>query len=116
MVAKSTNLITRLRVLGDRRGLSASLFCILIVSVTAALFSRNNQFSSFYHPDEGTKAAQILERARNYRHPQLLLESVEVALKVSGSHPPQDLDGVRQVILTGRNVSAVFAVLTVVSF
>jgi len=50
--------------------LSAGLFFF-----SASAFSQNNKFPVYYHPDESTKADQLLRNQRNFNHPQLMLEA-----------------------------------------
>lgn len=90
--------------------------CVAILLAAVFLYSRQNNFSSFYQPDEFEKARQLVTHKRLYLHPQLLLEGTELALQISGQRPAANVAGVRQVILTGRWVSAVFAGLAVTAF
>ena len=90
--------------------------CLGIFLSAVLLYSRQNNFSSVYHPDEYLKGIQLLTNKRLYLHPPLLLEGTELGLKISQQQPAADKIGVRQVILTGRWVSAVFAALSVVAF
>ena len=92
-----------------------TLFCLAAFLGSVFLYSRNNNFSSFSHPDEALKAAQIVEKKRLYLHPQLTFEATEVALKFSRSRPTATLEWDHQVILAGRWMSALFAGLTVVA-
>lgn len=87
----------------------------LVISVGAfagSLFLnvRHNTFPYGYHPDEPSKARQILSPVgfRNFLHPQLLLEVTQRALNWSGA--TRDIQGVTEL---GRWVSAVFAAVGV---
>lgn len=73
------------------------------------LFQLHNDFPSFDHPDERTKAAQLRDNDRNYNHPQLMLEA---ALQVLPPlMPDADADGI---VKQARTVSAGFAAGTAV--
>src|SRR5712692_1733644 len=85
------------------------LFCLAVLFGSVFLYSRHNDFSSFFHPDEPSKAVQILRNTRTYLHPQLMLEATELALKLSGKAPELTVTGRREVTVTGRWVSALFA-------
>lgn len=67
------------------------------------LYTRHNTFPAAYHPDEGSKADQILSDDRNFNHPLLMLEA---ALWVMDYNPPQDREAVVQ---AGRWTSAYLA-------
>jgi MFS family permease len=80
-------------------------FILLIAIGTSLLayplFSRHNDFPVHYHPDEWSKARQLLDPDgdRNFNHPLLMLRAAEFF------HPPIDRD-IRQVVLDGRDTSA----------
>ena len=96
-----------------RRGIEyavVALFCCVLFASCFFLYTRHNNFSPNFHPDEPTKGVQILLQSRNHRHPHLLLEGTEVALRLFGlARTP------RNVMLTGRGVSAAYAALAVVA-
>ncbi|HEX8312834.1 MAG TPA: glycosyltransferase family 39 protein [Chthoniobacteraceae bacterium] len=69
-----------------------------------ALFTRDNAFPFQYHPDEHTKVRQILDGTRNLRHPLLLLNTTDFAVRVA--HVPADE---QRGAVTGRWVAAIFA-------
>src|ERR1700723_500246 len=68
------------------------------------LNTRHNSFPYGFHPDEPSKADQILSGYRNFLHPQLMLEVAQHAL--NWSRTPRDIQGATEL---GREVSAVFA-------
>ncbi len=68
------------------------------------LNTRHNSFPYGFHPDEPSKADQILSGYRNFLHPQLMLEVAQHAL--NWSRAPRDIQGATEL---GREVSAVFA-------
>jgi hypothetical protein len=93
--------------------IAVTLFSLVALLASVFLYSRNNDFSSFFQIDEPLKAAQILKNVRLYLHPQLTLETTDLALKLFRDPSKQNLDEGRELILMGRWVSAIFAGLTV---
>ncbi|MGC3988792.1 MAG: glycosyltransferase family 39 protein [Chthoniobacteraceae bacterium] len=85
----------------------ASGLALFVLCLT--LFTRENRFPYFYHPDEPDKVDQIINGKWNFHHPVLLLDTVAGATKAVGATTPQ------QVVETGRWVSATFCALTVVA-
>jgi hypothetical protein len=88
------------------------------------LFTRANTFPHEYHPDEPGKGTQVVEGRRNYRHPQLLLETSTLLSHARGElaglprRPkvaalPDGRDRVQRAVETGRDVSAAFAAAAV---
>jgi hypothetical protein len=74
------------------------------------LYTRNNTFTFKYHPDEQSKTRQIIEGTRNFNHPQLMLETTHLVVRLLGVAPkPQS------VVEVGRWVSAGFAAMAVVA-
>src|SRR5205085_9975284 len=92
------------------------VYCIVLFFGSVFLYSRANDFSSSFHPDEPGKAKQILEHKRTFKHPQLLFETIELALKFSPPTPAANYEGWRRITLVGRWVSVIFAGLAVVAF
>lgn len=87
------------------------LTVILIVLGGLWLYTSHNDFPYYYHPDEPVKVKQLIRGEWNFHHPLLLLESVELARKISGAgNDPQ------RVVEIGRWVSALFAVIGVLAF
>jgi hypothetical protein len=76
------------------------------------VYSRHNNFPDTYHPSEPSKGRQLLESPStwNFRHPLLLMESGNVALRFF-----DEPGSVREALLIGRRVSAVFAAMAVVA-
>ena len=69
-----------------------------------ALFTHDNGFPYQYHPDEHSKVRQILTGERNLRHPLLLLNTTDLAVRMtSGPRTEQS------VAVIGRCVAAAFA-------
>lgn len=101
-----------------RRLLAAGVL-VAVFWFTYRLYSAHNDAPYWYHPDEESKAQQILNLpywidgvpGRNYKHPQLLLEATE--LWVYFAKTPADR---QQIVEAGRHVSAVFGALAVVTF
>lgn len=91
---------------------AAVAFSFFLAAVCLVLYTRNNDFTYNYHPDELSKISQIRSEGerRNLNHPMLLLEASHWASKWLGS--PTDRQAV---VETGRLVSAVFAVGTAVA-
>jgi hypothetical protein len=97
---------------GNRRGLlllvlwlgGLLLFCLW-------MNTRYNDFPLFFHPDEPSKASQIVTQQWNFRHPQLLLNSTRVMAAVVGAG-----ENWQKIAEAGRWVSAGFAAGAVVLF
>lgn len=69
-----------------------------------ALYTRHNDFPSFYHPDEPGKARQIITGDFNFNHPMLLLQTTRMIAAIQGIPlTPQP------VTEAGRLASAIFA-------
>ncbi len=71
--------------------------------VGLALFTQANRFPSAYHPDEPSKARQVIEQEYNFHHPMLMLSTATLAARFSGAG-----DSVERVTIAGRWVSASF--------
>jgi len=75
------------------------------------LYTRHNDFPCFYHPDEPSKAAQIIKNEYNFNHPLLLLQTTRLISWVRQS--PRTRQPVAQ---DGRTASALFAAGAVACF
>ncbi|MEO7933963.1 MAG: glycosyltransferase family 39 protein [Chthoniobacterales bacterium] len=84
---------------------------LLFAVVGLWLNTRQNHFPFYYHPDEVKKVDQILSGERNFNHPLLMLNVVELAWKAQGS--PADR---QRVVELGRETSAVFCVIGTLAF
>ncbi len=81
---------------------------------SAHAFSQNNRFPVYYHPDEGTKADQLIGNHRNFNHPQLMLEAAiwladarGIDLEQLQSERRFRRDGMHQeLVFLGRDTSA----------
>lgn len=82
----------------------------LVIGISAYwLFSQNNDFpEQHYHPDEMSKADQIIGGQRNFRHPQLLLELAELR-QDWWSIPKRP----QEIVIAGRDASAFLAATAV---
>ncbi len=98
----------------DSRPISALnvLGCLGLIGLCVWFYTRNNDFPIEFHTDEAGKVEQILSPTgqRNFRHPQLLLESTQLATAWLGTRRQPD-----DVVLVGRWVSAAFATGAVVA-
>ncbi len=74
------------------------------------LFTRNNDFPVGYHPDEASKAWQLLDPRghRNFNHPLLMLRAAE-CFNLWWQPGPE----VRDVVIAGRHVSALLSAIAV---
>ena len=90
---------------------SLGLWMLLFAVLGFWLNTRQNHFPFYYHPDEVKKVNQILSGERNFNHPLLLLNTVELAWKFACR--PTDRQAVVEI---GRNVSAGFIVLGTLAF
>ncbi len=79
-------------------GLSLAFALLALWSYTQA-----NTFPASYHPDEPSKARQIIEGEFNFHHPMLMLSAAKVAVAITGAS-----DDVQRVTEVGRWVSATF--------
>lgn len=68
------------------------------------LTTRHNNFPSFYHPDEPSKARQVIEGDFNFNHPLLLLQTTRVLAIFTRAPATQ-----QAMTETGRLASAFFA-------
>ena len=80
------------------------LAALILFVASFTLFTQQNQFKFFYHPDENGKVEQIQRGQWNFNHPMLMLNVAEVAASATGP-----LDNSQRVAQIGRTVSAVFA-------
>jgi hypothetical protein len=88
--------------------MKAGLLAAALFSFSLALFTRHNDFSYRYHPDEGGKVEQILSGKWNFHHPALMLSATNLATRVFNV-PNQN----QAIAVAGRWVSAAFAALAV---
>ncbi len=77
---------------------------LVIFALSAGIFLRHNDFPSFYHPDEPSKARQVIEGEYNFNHPLLLLQATRVIALAEGVEMRQ-----QSVTEAGRTASALFA-------
>lgn len=84
--------------------LRVGLMAAAIFLGTLVLHTRHNDFPYNYHPDEHSKAGQIISGSRNYHHPLLMLSVTDILARVTFIDlKPQ------AVVELGRWVSALFA-------
>ncbi|MGN6505906.1 MAG: hypothetical protein ACTHM6_10120 [Tepidisphaeraceae bacterium] len=83
--------------------------CVVLWFGVLKLNTIHNDFPLDYHPDEGSKAEQLVTNTRNYNHPQLMLEAA--LLVMPKLTPPMDYDDVTK---QARVVSAMFVASAVV--
>ena len=109
----------------------ALLLSGVLFGLAFTLYRKGNDFPVHYHPDERGKARQIATDSRNYRHPQLLLETTQRTLDHLTKHRPEVIGAWKEgpnpafanneprqhavALMAGRNVSATFAALSVVA-
>ncbi len=84
---------------------------VLFAVIGFWLNTRQNQFPFYYHPDEVKKVDQILSGERNFNHPLLMLNVVELAWKWNGR--PADR---QTVVELGREASAIFCIIGTLAF
>jgi hypothetical protein len=78
----------------------------MIFVAAILLYTRNNQFPFYYHPDEPGKVRQVLTGARNFNHPLLLLTVTDVTWRLLGAEK-----NCQAAVMIGRWCSAVFAAI-----
>jgi hypothetical protein len=76
---------------------------LLFAALTLFLTTEANRFPSTYHPDEPSKARQVLGGEYNFHHPMLLLTTTRGLMALA--HAPADQDAVT---IAGRWASALF--------
>jgi hypothetical protein len=80
----------------------------IVFAICMFLYSRDNAFPYYYHPDEPGKVGQILANERNFNHPLLLLTVTDLMSELAGMEgSPQE------VVEAGRWVAAGFAAIAV---
>ncbi|CAA9217486.1 MAG: hypothetical protein AVDCRST_MAG42-396 [uncultured Chthoniobacterales bacterium] len=75
------------------------------------LYTRHNDFSFYYHPDEPKKVVQIRDGTRNFNHPLLLLTVTDFARWLTGG-----TTDCQRIVELGRWCSAIFAAGAVALF
>lgn len=80
------------------------VFSALLIVLGLTLFTRENQFKFYYHPDEPVKGLQVQTAHWNFHHPMLMLGTARLALKASG-----EMENRQHVVEVGRWISAGFA-------
>lgn len=83
------------------RTLQNTLLALLLFGATLFLFTRENKFPFFYHPDESSKVEQLQTSDWNYHHPMLLLSTTKAAMTLAG-----EKENAQRVGEMGRFVSA----------
>jgi hypothetical protein len=79
----------------------------LLFILGLAVYTRNNQFRYYYHPDESGKVEQIAQGRRNFHHPLLMLTATRLAITAA---PVQKKNLSRQkIVVFGRWTVAAFA-------
>lgn len=73
-------------------------------ALALGVFTRHDHFPSFYHPDEPSKARQLIQGEFNFNHPLLLLQTSRVVAYVTKAGDSQ-----QAVTEAGRFSSALFA-------
>ena len=76
---------------------------IVFAVLSLWLATQANRFPSTYHPDEPSKARQVLNGEYNFHHPMLLLTTTHVLMAMT--HVPAEQDAVT---VAGRQASAIF--------
>ncbi len=71
-------------------------------------YTQANTFPASYHPDEPSKARQVIGGEFNFHHPMLMLSAAKIAVAISGAG-----DDVQRVTEAGRWVSAIFTATAV---
>jgi hypothetical protein len=79
------------------------VIALLFAALTLFLTTEANRFPSTYHPDEPSKARQVLDHEYNFHHPMLLLSSTQALMTLG--HVPSEQEAVT---IAGRWASALF--------
>lgn len=80
------------------------LLALIFLLAGVGVFTRHADFPSFYHPDEPSKARQVIEHEYNFNHPMLLLQTTRLLAGFSSKAPSQ-----QSITETGRLASAIFS-------
>lgn len=83
-------------------------WCIGLFLTSLFLYTRHNTFPVEFHADEPPKAAQVMERRPTYRQPLLLITMTDFVSRLLNK-----TQSIRQIVLTGRVISAIFAAAAV---
>lgn len=83
-------------------------WCVALLCSALFLYTREQRFPVEFHADESPKAVQVIEHRPTYRQPLLLITATELVSRIE-HHAT-----VRQVVFTGRSVSAAFGAGAVV--
>jgi Na+/serine symporter len=85
------------------------LSVLILISVALAFaFLQENKFPAMWHPEEPSKVNFIITGSSYFNHPLLLLRLTKLMLEATTPYPnPED------VVIAGRQVSAVAAALSV---
>jgi len=87
------------------------LFTVALLALAFAIYTRHNDSSFSYHPDEFTKVEQVQNGTRNFHHPLLLLTATNWLKELAR----QELD-CQAIVQLGRSCSAFFAATAVAAF
>ncbi len=109
------------------RGSTVGWVHLALFIALVGLFTQDNRFPFYYHPDEGGKLEQLLESKLNFHHPLLMLNSVAIG---AGLPLPATLDrqeykravaagrysmSRQDLVIVGRTVNACFAAGAIVT-
>lgn len=81
---------------------------VVFAIASFAINAQGNHFPSTYHPDEPSKARQVINGEFNFHHPMLLLTTTRLIVAVTGTPMEQD-----PVTFAGRTASAIFTAIAV---
>ena len=87
-----------------RRPILLALGAAILFAGALGLYTRQNTFPFFYHPDEPDKVDQLITGKWNFHHPLLMLGTAETAKKALGIP-----DNEQSLVILGRWCSAAFA-------
>ncbi|MDD5199758.1 MAG: glycosyltransferase family 39 protein [Terrimicrobiaceae bacterium] len=82
-----------------RSRILAAAFALLMLGIC----TQSNTFPSAYHPDEPSKARQIITGEYNFHHPMLMIAATRLLMTVAGTNEETEA-----VTVAGRWVSALF--------
>ncbi len=80
-------------------------------AIALLLYTSNNRFPYYYHPDEPSKVRQIESGSRNFHHPLLLLTATDLAVRLLRIQPRS-----QNVVIAGRWCAAIFAAIAAAGF
>lgn len=88
------------------------ILCLAVFASAWWVFTWDNDFPYYYHPDEPSKVRQVQKEFRNFHHPLLLLNATQWVVSLTTPENSQELEAQR-IAVVGRQVAAGFGAVAV---